>query len=162
MKGPLAWFVYSHEVDMRTLLTAVLLMSSISLADAGPKEDAQQVVAKWSKAFTDADVDAIAKLYAPDALMIGTQGKVVLTKPEQIRQYFDVALNRDKPRTATLDSSEALVIDDNTVVITGFDTVTSTKDGQQVAAKGRVTFVVARRGAGWMIVHLHRSPLPQT
>lgn len=147
---------------MRTFLTMVMLMSSISLAQAGPKEDAQQVVAKWSKAFTDGDVDAIARLYAPDALMIGTLGKAVLTKPEQIRQYFDVALNRDKPRTASLDSSEALVIDDNTVVIAGFDTVTSTKDGQQIVAKGRVTFVVARRGADWLIVHLHRSPLSQT
>jgi uncharacterized protein (TIGR02246 family) len=147
---------------MRTSLAMVILMSSISLAHAGPKEDALGVVAKWSKAFTDADVDAIAGLYAPDALMIGTQGKIVLTKPEQIRQYFEVALNRDKPRTARLDNSEALAIDDNTVVITGFDTLTSTKDGQPVATKGRVTFVVARRGAGWMIVHLHRSPLPQT
>jgi hypothetical protein len=91
--------------------------------------------------------------------MIGTLGKVVLTKPEQIRQYFDVALNRDKPRTASLDSSEVLTIDDNTVVIAGFDTVTSTRDGQQIAAKGRVTFVVARRGTDWLIVHLHRSPL---
>ena len=147
---------------MRTPLAMVVLMSSISLSHAGPKEDAQQVLAKWSKAFTDADVDAIARLYAPDALMVGTQGKAVLTKPEQIRQYFDVALNRDKPRTASLDSSEALVVDDNTVVIAGFDTITSTKDGQQVVTKGRVTFVVAKRGADWLIVHLHRSPLPQT
>jgi uncharacterized protein (TIGR02246 family) len=147
---------------MRTSLAMVMLMSSISLSQAGPKEDAQQVVAKWGKAFTDGDVDAIAGLYAPDALMIGTQGKAVLTKPEQIRQYFDAALNRDKPRTASLGSSEALLIDDNTVVIAGFDTITSTKDGQQIVTKGRVTFVVARRGADWLIVHLHRSPLPQT
>ena len=147
---------------MRTFLTMVVLMFSILPGHAGPKEDAQQVVAKWSKAFTDGDVDAIASLYAPDALMIGTLGKTVLTKPEQIRQYFDVALNRDKPRTASLDSSEALLIDDKTVVIAGFDTVTSTKDGQQIVAKGRVTFVVARRGTDWLIVHLHRSPLPQT
>ena len=147
---------------MRTPFAMVMLMSSISLAHAGPKEDALAVVAKWSKAFSAGDVDAIAKLYAPDALMIGTLGKSVLTKPEQIRQYFDVALNRDKPRTASLDRSEALVIDDGTVVITGFDTITSTRDGQQVAAKGRVTFVLAKRGTDWMIVHLHRSPLPQT
>src|ERR1700760_2051847 len=147
---------------MRMSLAMVMLMSSISLANAGPREDAREVVVKWGKAFTEGDVDAIARLYAPDALMIGTAGKTVLTRPEQIRQYFDVALNRDKPRTASLDSAEALVINDNTVVIAGFDTVTSTKDGQQVVTKGRVTFVVARRGADWLIVHLHRSPLPQS
>jgi len=52
--------------------------------------------------------------------MIGTFGKVVMTKPEQIRKYFEVALNTDKPRSATLNSSEALVVDDSTVVIAGF------------------------------------------
>lgn len=147
---------------MRILLSGIALVAAVSMAHAGPKEDASQVVEKWARAFTDADVDAISKLYAPDALMIGTFGKVVLTKPEQVRKYFDVALNSDRPRTATLNSSEVLVVDDNTVVIAGFDTVTGTRDGQQTIAKGRVTFVVAKRGSDWMIVHLHRSPLPAT
>lgn len=148
---------------MRTFLALIILAASVSLALAGPKEDARQVVANWSKAFTDGDADAIAKLYAPDALMIGTLGKIVLTKPEEIRKYFEAAFKSiDKPRTANLDSSETLVVDDNTVVIAGFDIITGTRDGQQITAKGRVTFVVAKRGPDWMIVHLHRSPLPQT
>jgi uncharacterized protein (TIGR02246 family) len=149
-----------RENVMRKILAAMTLLASMSSAQAGPKEDAYQIVEKWGNAFTDADVDGIAKLYAPDALMIGTLGKTVLTKPEQIRKYFETALNTDKPRTAKLNSSEALVVDDNTVVISGFDTVTSTKDRQPVSAMGRVTFVVAKRGNDWMIVHLHRSPLP--
>jgi uncharacterized protein (TIGR02246 family) len=147
---------------MRRILSAMTLVASVSLAHAGPKEAAYQVLEKWSKAFTDADVDGIAKLYAPDALMIGTFGKAVLTKPEQIRKYFDVALNTGKPRTAKINSSEALLIDDNTVVIVGFDTITAMKDGQPTAVMGRVTFVIAKRGSDWMIVHLHRSPLPTT
>jgi hypothetical protein len=53
-----------------------------------------------------------------------------------------------------------LVVDDNTVVITGFDTITGVKDGQPTVGMGRVNFVVAKRGSNWMIVHLHRSPLP--
>jgi uncharacterized protein (TIGR02246 family) len=147
---------------MRKLLSAMTLIASVTLAHAGPKEDAYQVVEKWAKAFTDGDVDAIAKLYAPDALMIGTAGKVVMTRPDQIRKYFEVALNTNKPRTATLNSSEALVADDSTVVIAGFDTITGVKDGQPVVGLGRVTFVIAKRGSDWMIVHLHRSPLPAT
>jgi len=154
--------LFSKGGLMRNFAVAIILAASVSLAHAGPKEDAGQVVANWGKAFTDGDVDAIAKLYAPDALMIGTLGKEVLTKPDQIHKYFDIALNRDKPRTAKLDSSEALVVDENTVIIAGFDTVTGTRDGQQIVAKGRVTFVIAKRGSNWLIVHLHRSPLPQT
>jgi uncharacterized protein (TIGR02246 family) len=138
------------------------LLASVYSANAGPKEEAYRVVENWGKAFTEADVDGIAKLYAPDAFMIGTSGKVVLTKPEQIRDYFNVALNTGKPRTAKLISSEALVIDDTTVVIAGFDAITSVKDGQPVVGMGRVTFVVAKRETNWVIVHLHRSPLPPT
>ena len=145
---------------MRRILLAMTLAASVSSAYAGPKEDAYLVVEKWGKAFTDSDVDAIVRLYAPDALMIGTLGKVVLTKPEEIRRYFEIALNTNKPRSASLNSSEALVVDDATVIISGFDTVTSVKDGQRVIGLGRVTFVVAKRGADWLIVHLHRSPLP--
>jgi uncharacterized protein (TIGR02246 family) len=149
---------------MRKFLSAMIFVASISAAHAGPKEDAYQVVAKWDKAFIDGDADAIAKLYAPDALMIGTAGKIVLTKPEQIHAYFDDGAFKSfgKPRTVALDSSEAVLIDDNVVVIAGFDTITGTKDGQPTTSKGRVTFVIAKRGADWMIIHLHRSPLPQT
>jgi uncharacterized protein (TIGR02246 family) len=145
---------------MRKILSAMILVTFMSLAHAGPSEDAYRVVEKWCTAFGDADVDGIVKLYAPDALMIGTVGKTVLTRPEQIRQYFDVALNRYKPRTAKLNSSAILVVDDNTVVIAGFDTITGVKDGQPTTNMGRVTFVVAKRGPDWVIVHLHRSPLP--
>ena len=147
---------------MRKLVAAMALIASVSLAQAGPKEDAYQIVEKCGKACPEADVDGIAKLYAPDALMIGTLGKAVWTKPEQIQGYFDVALNTNKPRTAKLNSSEALVVDDNTVVIAGFDTLTGVKDGQPLSSMGRVTFVLAKRGSDWMIVHLHRSPLPAT
>ena len=147
---------------MRKAVAAMALVVSVSSAQAGPKEDAYRVVEQWGKAFSDSDVPAIAKLYAPDALMIGTLGKSVLTTPDQIFKYFDVGLNTNKPRTAKLNSSEALVVDDNTVIITGFDTVTGVKDGQPVIGMGRVTFVLAKRGPDWKIVHLHRSPLPQT
>jgi uncharacterized protein (TIGR02246 family) len=136
------------------------LVTSVTQAVPAPEEAAREIVEKWAKAFASADVDAIAGLYAPEALMIGTSGTTVLTRPEQIRQYFEVALKTNRPRTAALNSFEALVVDEGTVVITGFDAVTSTKGGQQIVARGRVTFVVARRGSTWLIVHLHRSPLP--
>jgi uncharacterized protein (TIGR02246 family) len=147
---------------VRKVVSMMALLASVASVNAGPKEEAYQVVENWSKAFTEADVDGIAKLYAPDALMIGTFGRTVLTKPEQIRDYFNVALNTDKPRTAKLISSEALVIDDATVVIVGLDTITSVKDGRPVVAMGRVTLVVAKRESNWMIVHMHRSPLTAT
>ncbi|UVO34684.1 nuclear transport factor 2 family protein [Bradyrhizobium arachidis] len=147
---------------MKTLLSALALLASISIAQAGPKEDASQVIERWSKAFVNADLDGIVTLYAPEATMIGTLGKVVMTKPEQIRKYFETAMLNSRPTDIALQSAETLVIDDNTVVLSGLDTITGTmKDGQPYTSLGRVTFVLAKRAPDWKILHLHRSPLPK-
>ena len=102
----------------------------------------------------------IVKLYAPDALFVGTASKAVVVKPEGIRSYFENALLNNRPRGATLNNYEAMVVSDAVVVITGLDTVTGVRDGQPFSANGRVTFVVAKRGPDWQIVHFHRSAMP--
>jgi uncharacterized protein (TIGR02246 family) len=145
---------------MRTFLTVVAFFASLSSATAGPKEEALQVLEKWSKAFTDSDVDAIVKLYAPDALFLGTGSKTVVVRPEGIRNYFEAALLTNKPRGATLGDYAAMSLSDTAVVITGLDTVTGVRDGKPFSANGRVTFVVAKRGSDWQIVHFHRSAMP--
>jgi uncharacterized protein (TIGR02246 family) len=145
---------------MRTFLTVVAFFASLSSAAAGPKEEALQVLEKWSKAFTDSDVDAIVKLYAPDALFLGTGSKTVVVRPEGIRNYFEAALLTNKPRGATLGDYAAMSLSDTAVVITGLDTVTGVRDGKPFSANGRVTFVVAKRGSDWQIVHFHRSAMP--
>jgi len=147
---------------MREMLIAVALLASLcSTAIAGPKEDALQVVEKWAKAFTDSDVDGIVKLYAPDALFLGTGSKTVVVKPEEIRKYFEQALLSNRPRGARLDSHSAMVVSDAAVVVTGLDTVTGVRDGKPTSANGRVTFVVGKRGPDWQIVHFHRSAMPK-
>ena len=90
---------------MRNLLVAVVLFASLcSTAIAGPKEDALQVLEKWTKAFSDSDVDGIVKRYASDALFLGTGSKTVVVKSDEIRKYFEQALLNNRPRGAKLDS----------------------------------------------------------
>ena len=146
---------------MRLFLCGFILLASISAAAADSKTDALQIIDRWAKAFTVSDVDAIVKLYAPDALFMGTGSKSVVTKPEGIRTYFEAALLNNRPRGATLNSYESMVLSDNAVLVTGLDTTTRVKDGTPISAPGRVTFVVAKRGADWQIVHFHRSAMPQ-
>jgi uncharacterized protein (TIGR02246 family) len=146
---------------MREMLIAIAFFVSLSSsAIAGPKEDALQAVEKWAKAFTDSDVDGIVKLYAPDALFLGTGSKTVVVTPEGIRKYFEQALLNDRPRSARLDSSSAMVVSDTAVVVTGLDTVTGVRNGNPISANGRVTFVLGKRGPDWQIVHFHRSAMP--
>jgi uncharacterized protein (TIGR02246 family) len=146
---------------MRKFLVAVALFASLcSAAVAGPKEDALQVVEKWTKAFTESDVDGIVNLYAPDALFLGTGSKTLVTKPEEIRKYFEQALLNNRPRGATVGDHSVMVLSETAVVITGMDTVTGTRDGKTFSANGRVTFVIGKRDMGWQIVHFHRSAMP--
>ena len=146
---------------MRIFLSAVTLLVSLSSAViAGPKEDALQVLEKWAKAFTDSDVDAIVKLHASDALFLGTASKTVVVKTEGIRAYFENALLNNRPRGARLTDYTATVLSDTAVAVSGLDMVTGVRDGKTFSATGRVTFVVAKRGADWQIVQFHRSPVP--
>jgi uncharacterized protein (TIGR02246 family) len=151
-----------REGNLRAFFVAVALIVAVpSASTADPKQEALQVLEKWTKAFTDSDVDGIVNLYASDALFLGTGSKAVATKSEIIRKYFENALLNNRPRGAKLDGYEVMVLSDAAVVVTGLDTVTGVRDGTPVSANGRVTFVVAKRGADWKIVHFHRSAMPK-
>jgi uncharacterized protein (TIGR02246 family) len=146
---------------MRAILCAVAVVASLSSgAVAGPKEDALLVLEKWTKAFSDSDVDGIVKLYATDALFVGTGSKTVVTRSEDIRKYFENALLNNRPRTANLTSYEAMVLSDTAVLVTGLDVVTGVTNEKTVSRPGRASFVVAKRGSDWQIVHFHRSAMP--
>src|ERR1043166_3037644 len=130
------------EGNMRAFLGVIAVLISFTAAFAGPKEDALQIVDTWARAFAASDVDGIVKLYAPDALFVGTGSKTVVTKPEGIRKYFEAALLTNRPRGATLNSYEAVQLSGSAVVVAGLDTVTGVRDGNPTSATGRVTFVV--------------------
>jgi len=146
---------------MRVWLCALALTVTVaSPVMAGPEEDALQVVEKWAAAFRASDVDAIVALYAPDALFLGTGSRTVVLETAGIRQYFERALLTDRPRGAVLESRSVMALSDGAVVITGLDVTTAIRDGKTISSPRRVTFVLARRGAEWKIVHFHRSGVP--
>ncbi|MEA2878585.1 MAG: Calcium/calmodulin dependent protein kinase association domain, partial [Hyphomicrobiales bacterium] len=91
---------------------------------------------------------------------MGTGSKTLVTKTEDIRKYFENALLNNRPRGAALGTHEVIALSDTAVLVTGLDAVTGVRDGQPIRAAGRVTFVVAKRGADWQIVHFHRSAMP--
>jgi hypothetical protein len=145
---------------MRAFLPTVFLLISLSsTASAGPREEALQLVEKWTNAFTNSDVDGIVKLHAADAVMIGTGSKALITSPEGVRKYFE-GVFRNNRFTPTLGEHSVLQISDTTVVVTGFDTIVGVMAEKPVSLAGRDTFVIAKRGPDWQIVHFHRSATP--
>ena len=147
---------------MRAFMLALAMLTALAApAIAGPEEDAVRLVEQWAAAFNASDVDTIVGLYAPDALFLGTGSRTVVRKIEEIRQYFERALLTDRPRGAVLHSREVMALSDGTVIISGLDETTSVRDGKTLSNLGRVTFIVAKRGADWKICLLYTSPSPR-
>ena len=141
-------------------ISCFVLISLCSSAIAGPKEDALQVVERWAKAFTEADVDTIIGLYASDAVFMGTGSKTIVAKPEDIKKYFQGALLGNKRFVVTFVESAVTAASETAFVVTALDRVALTEDGMTRDVFGRLTFVVVRRDSGWRIVSFHRSAMP--
>ena len=146
---------------MRAILFVVAFFGLSSAAIAGPEEEALSVLENWTNAFAASDVDGIVKLYAPDALFIGTGSKTVVTDTQAIHKYFEEALLTRRPRAAPISSAEVMVLADNAVLVTGLNESMGVLDGKPFSSPGRVTFVIAKRGQEWLIVHFHRSAMPK-
>jgi uncharacterized protein (TIGR02246 family) len=146
---------------MRTCLMVWLVVTATPMvAAAGPKEEAFLVVEEFKKAFDASDVQGVVKLFAPDAIFLGTSSPKVSTTTDEIDQYFQ-SLTHFTPRSISIDSYSAKVLSDNAVLFAGFDTFLSTRDGMTRETPARFTFVITKGEQGWRITHLHSSARPK-
>jgi len=75
----------------KLLLACALFLIWPVAASSGPKEDALLVVEQFKKAFDASDVEGVVKLFAPDAVFLGTVSPVLATKTDQIEVFSRVA-----------------------------------------------------------------------
>ena len=59
------------------LLSIALLVVAPVVAVAGPAEDANAVIDRWSATYSANDRDALVGLYTPDAILLGTTSPIV-------------------------------------------------------------------------------------
>ena len=144
----------------RRLIALSMSVFFMSSAFAGPKEEALAVLDQWTKAFAASDVDAIVNLYAPETYFMGTGSKTVVTDHSAIRKYFEDAILTRRPRSAPITESHTIVLSDDAVLITGLNSSNGVLDGKPFSNPGGVTFIIAKRGPDWKIVHFHRSAMP--
>jgi uncharacterized protein (TIGR02246 family) len=126
------------------------------VAAAGPAEDANAAVDRWSAAYSSNDPESIAKNYWPDAILLGTVSPVISEGTEAIVTYFTPTKGTGNKNA--IDERRTIVINENAVVVTGFYTFTRMVDGKPVPAPSRFTMLVTKRGDEWRIAHHHSSP----
>jgi len=136
------------------MLVALAMLAPIA-ASAGPSEDVASVVDRWAKAFNANDVDALAKLYAPDAVLIGPAGSTVYEGGDTIRKYYS-RLEKSGDNVK-MDVRKVVVLDDNVAYVAGFDEFTAVRNGQTGTSSNGFTMVLVRRDNQWLIAHQHSS-----
>jgi uncharacterized protein (TIGR02246 family) len=137
--------------------SAALFLFSPMEALAGPAEEANAAVERWSASYSSNDPEEIAKLYTKDAVLLGTVSPIMSEGTEAIIKYFTPSKgsgNKNK-----IGEHRTMVLDDNAVVVAGFYEFTRMQDGKPVPGPSRFTMLVTRREGEWRIAHHHSSPL---
>lgn len=125
---------------------------------AGPAEDASDALDRWVAAFNANDPNAVTALYTPDAILLGTSSSVLSQGTAQIFNYF--ARLPKSGSQVRISERHMLVLDDATVVGTGFYEYEVIQGGRAFLAPARFTMVLVKRGNQWLIAHEHSSQRP--
>src|SRR6266480_5672603 len=105
----------------QVVFIALMLMSP-AVAVAGPAEDANAAVDRWSAAYNSNDPETIAKNHCPDAILLGTVSPVMSEGTEAIITYFTPSKGTGNKNA--IDERRTITINDNAVLVTGFYTFT--------------------------------------
>jgi uncharacterized protein (TIGR02246 family) len=137
----------------------VLVALAPLTAVAGPAEDASAVIDHWAAAFSANDLEAVVKIYAPDAIRLGTVSPILVEGTEPIRAYF-ARLPGSGDKVA-IGERRVVALSDDAVLGIGFYEFTAIRDGAPVSTPARFTMVVVKRGNDWLILHHHSSQRPK-
>ncbi len=130
----------------------------------GTNESESQVrgaLQAWSAAFNACDVEKLAALYAPDAVLWGTVSQALISNSEGVREYFQRACStRPQPKVVLGD----LLVrpQGESAVSSGIYTFTLTIQGQPRTLPARFTFTYRKSGSSWLIASHHSSLMPAT
>jgi len=139
----------------RWVIVLVAVLALAPLAFAGPTEDVDAVVDHWVTAFNSNDVGALANLYAPDAILLGTAGLSLHEGSEAVRSYFDrLAKSGDK---VSINNRKIVVLDGNVAYVTGFYEFKATRNGETRNLWPALPWFLVKRGNDWLIEHHHSS-----
>ena len=148
----------SDGVFLKLALPLVFLLCTAFRVMAGPAEDASALVDKWSATYNANNRNALAELYAPDALLFGTTAKTSAKGTDAIRQYF-AALDQGN-RRVTITDRTVFILSETAVVIAGFYNFDHAGEENQLKPS-RFTMLLVKRGDHWFIQHHHSSPQGQ-
>jgi hypothetical protein len=108
------------------------------------------------------DVDALVKLYAPEAILLSSVDPSIHEGTAAIPEYYaNAKVQASGSKVVEVSERRMTVLSDVAVVCTGLWEFTFMRDGKPVVNSARFTMVLVKRGSDWMIVNHHSSGLPK-
>jgi hypothetical protein len=112
------------------------------------------VIDKWSAAYSANDRNAPVKLYAPDAILLGTRSPIMSVGTKTLLTYFNRLSGSGRKNRIV--EKRMIVLADNAVVGLGFYEFSGMQDGR--VRPWRFAMLVIKRNGQRMIAHNHSSP----
>ncbi len=126
----------------------IVLVYMLAPANAGPTEDAFVVIEQFKKAYDASDPPAIVKLFAPDALFLGTTMQRPTRDKEGILKYFQASASANLRKKVEIENYEVLQLSETAVLFTGQDTFSQTR-AHQATGIHHATRRHGKRVAAW-------------
>ena len=144
------------SVLARAILATLLVALVPSQIVAAPAHDAAAVFAKWKAAAND-NV-AVARLYAPDAILHGTRSNNVTVGRDATAQYFTIVVGTGNK--VEFREHQLMPLHDSTILVVGFNDFMRNVGGKLNPEPARFTIVLVKQGNEWLIAHHHSSLRP--
>ena len=151
----------------------ILLKSFSSFANEGLKKENEvkkiinESILKWYSTLCSSNTEELVSLYSSKITFLPTSSKMVIKELKEVKNYF-IGVNERykefKTNKCALLKPEIILIDNNTVVVTGIDEFEGVIDNESQDSfniKGRQSFIFTKENNEWKIIHHHRSRLPK-
>jgi uncharacterized protein (TIGR02246 family) len=135
-------------------------ISGVAQDDPPSQEQVTELFDTWNETLATGDPEAVADLYAPDAVLLPTVSNTVRTDRAGIVDYFTGFLP-SKP-SAVIEQSVVTVLDADNAIDTGVYRFTMNKPEGMEIVDARYTFVYEKRDGEWLIVNHHSSEMPES
>lgn len=147
------------KVMSARLALSVVLLSFLSPALAGPKEEVAAATLAWARALGEDDPDKVLPLYSDDAVLWGTLSPTVRADRAALRDYFVTAF-KVLPGLKVAFGDQLIRVYGDTAINTGYYTFSYVKDGETKSLPARYSFTYVKNGENWLIVDHHSSAVP--
>lgn len=122
---------------------------------AGVVDETNALFDKWATAYDANDSAAVASLYAPDAVHLGTTSTQLVIGRPAVKAYFDRIANTGYK--VVLIERKIVPLDETKALAVGFYDFTVVRDGRSTLSPSRFTMVLVKRDGVWSILHHHSS-----